>query len=189
MTREDYLKELRLRLSHRMTMPELERMMGYYGAYFEEAGPQREAEIIRELGTPEELVRRITEGRIEKALECPDAGSGGRKSSAGALWGVILAVCAAPIAISLAVGLTALTVALGLVVLCAAVGAGAAGVGCIAMGAVAVWAGFAALLGHGIATTMYFVGGGMLTAGIGLLLLGGVVFLVERVLRRGEARA
>ncbi|MFQ8760951.1 MAG: DUF1700 domain-containing protein [Intestinimonas sp.] len=107
MTREDYLKELRLRLSHRMTMPELERMMGYYGAYFEEAGPQREAEIIRELGTPEELVRRITEGRIEKALECPDAGSGGRKSSAGALWGVILAVCAAPIAISLAVGLTA----------------------------------------------------------------------------------
>ena len=47
---------------------------------------------------------------------------------------------------------------------------------------------------------MYFVGGGMLTAGIGLLLLGGVVFLVgaalrgaawllERVLRRGEARA
>ena len=106
----------------------------------------------------------------------------------------------APIAISLAVGLTALTVALGLVVLCAAVGAGAAGVGCIAMGAVAVWAGFAALLGHGIATTMYFVGGGMLTAGIGLLLLGGVVFLVgaalrgaawllERVLRRGEARA
>lgn len=45
-------------------------MMGYYGAYFEEAGPQREAEIIRELGTPEELVRRITEGRIEKALEC-----------------------------------------------------------------------------------------------------------------------
>lgn len=42
MTREDYLKELRLRLSHRMTMPELERMMGYYGAYFEEAGPQRE---------------------------------------------------------------------------------------------------------------------------------------------------
>ena len=126
--------------------------------------------------------------------ECPDAGSGGRKSSAGALWGVILAVCAAPIAISLAVGLTALTVALGLVVLCAAVGAGAAGVGCIAMGAVAVWAGFAALLGHGIATTMYFVGG------IGLLLLGGVVFLggaalrgaawlLERVLRRGEARA
>ena len=103
-------------------------------------------------------------------------------------------------AVSLAVGLTALTVALGLVVLCAAVGAGAAGVGCIAMGAVAVWAGFAALLGHGIATTMYFVGGGMLTAGIGLLLLGGVVFLVgaalrgaawllERVLRRGEARA
>ena len=80
MTREDYLKELRLRLSHRMTMPELERMMGYYGAYFEEAGPQREAEIIRELGTPEELVRRITEGRIEKALECPDAGSGGRKA-------------------------------------------------------------------------------------------------------------
>ena len=141
MMREDYLKELRLRLSHRMTMPELERMMGYYGAYFEEAGPQREAEIIRELGTPEELVRRITEGRIEKALECPDAGSGGRKSSAGALWGVILAVCAAPIAISLAVGLTALTVALGLVALCAAVGAGAAGVGCIAMGAVAVWAG------------------------------------------------
>ena len=183
MTREDYLKELRLRLSHRMTMPELERMMGYYGAYFEEAGPQREAEIIRELGTPEELVRRITEGRIEKALECPDAGSGGRKSSAGALWGVILAVCAAPIAISLAVGLTALTVALGLVVLCAAVGAGAAGVGCIAMGAVAVWAGFAALLGHGIATTMYFVGGGMLTAGIGLLLLGGVVFLVGAALR------
>ena len=34
--------------------------------------------------------------------EFSDAGSGGRKSSAGALWGVILAVCAAPIAISLA---------------------------------------------------------------------------------------
>ena len=51
MTGEDYLKQLRARLTGRTDPAELERLMCYYTDYFEEAGPEGADAVIRELGT------------------------------------------------------------------------------------------------------------------------------------------
>lgn len=66
MDRERYLQEVWARLSNRMPRKDLDGIMRYYEEYFDEAGPQREAEVIAELGTPEELARRILEDRTAK---------------------------------------------------------------------------------------------------------------------------
>ncbi len=59
MNRQTYLTILGDALSR--LVPERERAdsLRYYEEYFDEAGPEREAEVIRELGDPEELARKI----------------------------------------------------------------------------------------------------------------------------------
>ena len=61
MTKYEYLAKLEQLLS---SLPEQERRdaMNYYEEYFVSAGPEKEAETIRELGTPEEAARKILEG-------------------------------------------------------------------------------------------------------------------------------
>ena len=56
MTKYEYLAKLEQLLS---SLPEQERRdaMNYYEEYFVSAGPEKEAEAIRELGTPEELLK------------------------------------------------------------------------------------------------------------------------------------
>ncbi|MCM1381761.1 MAG: DUF1700 domain-containing protein, partial [Muribaculaceae bacterium] len=58
MTRAEYLSELD---SHLITLPKEERDMavGFYDEYFEEAGPEKEQEVIEELGKPYNLARTI----------------------------------------------------------------------------------------------------------------------------------
>lgn len=199
MTREQYLQELRLRLSHRLPPDGLERMMSYYTEYFDEAGPTGEARVIEELGSPERLVRQIMGEQVVEDLDREEPVTG-RRSGLGAVWTVILAVCAAPIAIPLAIALVAVAFALSVAVLAVVFSVGVAGVICVAAGIFAAVAGFSVILTSGLATTMYFVGGGMLVIGVGFLLIAGVVFLAAlcfrgiirllgRALHRGEARA
>lgn len=61
MTKYEYLAKLEQLLS---SLPEQERRdaMNYYEEYFVSAGPEKEAEAIRELGMPEEAARKILEG-------------------------------------------------------------------------------------------------------------------------------
>ena len=59
MTREEYLAQLRALLTGRTPPDELERILAYYTEYSDEAGPQGEGRVIRELGTPAELVGRV----------------------------------------------------------------------------------------------------------------------------------
>lgn len=59
MDRERYLQEVYGRLSNKMPRKDLDSVMRYYEEYFDEAGPEREAEIIAELGSPAELAAKI----------------------------------------------------------------------------------------------------------------------------------
>ncbi len=200
MTRDEYLQELRLRLSHRLTQPELENTMRYYEEYFQEAGPEGEARVIQELGSPERLVRQIMGEQVIEEVQRPEPVYARRRTGIGAVWTVILALCAAPVAIPLTIALVAVAVALVVAVLALVAGVGAAGIICVGFGLMSAVLGFTAMLTHGLATTMYFVGGGMVTAGVGILLVAGILFiaggcfrgiirLLGRALHRGEARA
>ena len=61
MDKKAYLKELSRRLSRRMPEREREDTLRWYEEYFQEAGPDREAEVIEELGSPETVARRVAE--------------------------------------------------------------------------------------------------------------------------------
>ncbi|MCI8370962.1 MAG: DUF1700 domain-containing protein [Lachnospiraceae bacterium] len=60
MNREEFMKQLERLLQN---LPEEERQdaLQYYEDYFEDAGPDRETEVIRELGSPEHVAESICE--------------------------------------------------------------------------------------------------------------------------------
>ena len=173
MTREEYLAQLRALLTGRTPPDELERILAYYTEYFDEAGPQGEGRVIRELGTPAER-------------DCPPEGAARERHGLGTLWKVLLAICAAPIAIPLILVVVAMV--LGLVVLILALVAGVAVGGVVAIGAgvFTACAGFSVLFSAGLPTMMFFCGVGLLSSGVGLLLIAGS-FLLAGLCFRGMA--
>lgn len=61
MDKNAYLKELSRHLSRKMPEREREDTLRWYEEYFQEAGPEQEAEVIKELGSPETVARRVAE--------------------------------------------------------------------------------------------------------------------------------
>ena len=61
MSREEFMKELRALLTD-LTAEEREEALQYYEDYFEDAGPDKEAEIIREFESPQKLAQVIKDG-------------------------------------------------------------------------------------------------------------------------------
>ena len=182
MTREEYLAQLRALLTGRTPPDELERILAYYTEYFDEAGPQGEGRVIRELGTPAELVGRVLGAQRSRTVpaerDCPPEGAARERHGLGTLWKVLLAICAAPIAIPLILVVVAMV--LGLVVLILALVAGVAVGGVVAIGA-GVFTACA-----GLPTMMFFCGVGLLSSGVGLLLIAGS-FLLAGLCFRGMA--
>ena len=190
MTREEYLAQLRALLTGRTPPDELERILAYYTEYFDEAGPQGEGRVIRELGTPAELVGRVLGAQRSRTVpaerDCPPEGAARERHGLGTLWKVLLAICAAPIAIPLILVVVAMV--LGLVVLILALVAGVAVGGVVAIGAgvFTACAGFSVLFSAGLPTMMFFCGVGLLSSGVGLLLIAGS-FLLAGLCFRGMA--
>ena len=173
MTRDEYLAQLRALLTGRTPPEELERILAYYTDYFNEAGPEGEARVIQELGTPAELVGRIL-GAGRAGDDSPPPPQDFRQGSGlSALWKVLLAICAAPIAIPLILLAVLLILAVLLAAAGVVIGFVLGGAGCIVGGVAAAWSGIAVLFTHGMATTMFFCGVGMLCSGFGLLLIAG----------------
>ena len=198
MTRDEYLAQLRALLTGRTPPDELERIVAYYTEYFDEAGPAGEARVVQELGTPAELVGRILGAnrvRETPAERTPPTRGSGHSS----LWKVLLAICAAPFAIPLIIAAVIVVLALAFVVVCVVAGVAIGGVVAIGVGIVTAWSGFSVLFSAGMATMMFFCGMGMLSSGVGLLMiagsfaLGGLCFramagALNRWLMRREAR-
>lgn len=187
MNREQFLWELRARLEDRVPPRYLEEVMAYYTAYFDDAGPEREAEVIAGLGGPAQVARQILG---EAALR--DMNSRKRRGGLGTLGLVLLAIFASPIAIPLAIVAAAVAFALVAVIFTVFLCLFGAGAVCVAAGVFAAVVGFGQVLTHW-ATTLYLLGGGMVSAGVGLLLIalalwlcglaiGGVTRMLGRVL-------
>lgn len=168
MNREQYLSELYGRLRQNVPSGELDHIMKYYEEYFDEAGSEREQEIIAELGAPEDLARQIMSGRganaqpeyrYERVLP--------RRWTAGKIVALVLL---SPIWFSLLIAIGAAMV--GLVV-----GIGAGGVGLVSGGIFSAWCGFTALFTPGFTTTMFFGGLGLVMVAFGLMMLAASIAL------------
>ena len=95
MTRQEYMQQLAALLA---AMPEAERRdaLDYYEEYFDAAGPEKEAQTIQELGSPQNVAEKIWEGTgAQPGTSIPDnsmpeQGSRRRKSP---VW-IVLAILA-----------------------------------------------------------------------------------------------
>ncbi|MBE5882461.1 MAG: DUF1700 domain-containing protein [Lachnospiraceae bacterium] len=111
MNKNEFLKQLDFLLSD---FPEDERReaMEYYVEYFDEAGPEKEDEVLKELGSPQEVANHIREELSGKGLIPADASASGQEKTSGWKIACIVLLCllAAPIAIPLAIAAVALIV-------------------------------------------------------------------------------
>lgn len=95
MTRQEYMQQLAALLA---AMPEAERRdaLDYYEEYFDAAGPEKEAQTIQELGSPQNVAENIWEGTGAQSgtpmpdNSMPEQGSRRRKSP---VW-IVLAILA-----------------------------------------------------------------------------------------------
>lgn len=95
MTRQEYMQQLAALLA---AMPEAERrdVLDYYEEYFDAAGPEKEAQTIQELGSPQNVAEKIWEGTGAQSgtpmpdNSMPEQGSRRRKSL---VW-IVLAILA-----------------------------------------------------------------------------------------------
>lgn len=95
MTRQEYMQQLAALLA---AMPEAERRdaLDYYEEYFDAAGPEKEAQTIQELGSPQNVAEKIWEGTGAQFgtpmpdNSMPEQGSRRRK---GPVW-IVLAILA-----------------------------------------------------------------------------------------------
>lgn len=95
MTRQEYMQQLATLLA---AMPEAERRdaLDYYEEYFDAAGPEKEAQTIQELGSPQNVAEKIWEGTGAQFgtpmpdNSMPEQGSRRRKSP---VW-IVLAILA-----------------------------------------------------------------------------------------------
>lgn len=194
MNRQEFMYHLDVELSK---LPEDERQaaLAYYREYFDEAGPEREQEAIRELGSPEKIAAQIKGDYAVCQLEGPGMGKPPQKKMRILLWAV-LGIFAAPIAfpVALVMGICALAflICLFAVAFSLIVSFGATCLGGITL----VGVGIGGLAGSVAGGTM-LIGMGLASAGVTAILCVGVIigfralvrFLAKRMPRNDRRKA
>lgn len=175
MNRSEFFKKLEQGLS-RVPVEERNAARDYYNEYFDDAGPENEQKVIEELGSPAQIAARIKADAAVKQLQSDKKPS--MKKGISAVWLVILAILAAPIALPLAIGAAALAIGL----LAALIGIVIALIACVAaffVGGIVVIAAGIAVMATSIPTAIFSVGIGLLVLGISIL-IGILVVLAAR---------
>ena len=176
---QDYINELKLHL-RKLPDDDREDAISYYFEYLAEAGPDGAAEAMEKLGTPAELAAGI---RADQALMDFDEAEGPRGAAVGkgvrAVW---LAGLAAVPRTALAIFVTAIMLIVFFVVMIVlfATSVGLLGGGGVAIGS-GIWLGY-----YDWATSLFYIGFGLVTGACGFLLFQFSVWS-SKVLLRGLA--
>ena len=96
MTRTEYLAQLDKYLK-KLPKKDYQEAMDYFVEYFDEAGPENEAKVIAELGSPREAAHEIMVNLLDKIIEEDEP-----KNTKNVIQIAILSILAAPLAIPLA---------------------------------------------------------------------------------------
>ena len=115
MTRNDYLAKLDKYL-RKLPQEDYQDSMDYFVEYFDEAGPEQEAEVIAELGTPKEAAHEVISRLLDEKTTNQQPTFRNRTTI---LWIAILAILASPIALPLL--FTILAIFLTIIVLIASI--------------------------------------------------------------------
>lgn len=180
MTRQEYMEQLKKYLK-RLPKEDHENAIEYFSEYFDEAGLQKEQQVMKELGEPKEAARELLLNLLqesvendqdiveEKAAVQPEAASGGKKRSPGKIILLaILVLCASPVSLALLVGVLAVLLAVVITATAVIFSLGITSIAATAGGIVTVGFGATLVLKSAAAACM-MIGGGFLMAGIGIL--------------------
>lgn len=167
MSKQGFLSELRQKLVG-LPQSEIDDAIEYYSEYIDDAGTENEGAILDEIGTADSVAKRLIAHYSIKNVSVGNQAQA-PKRGINAIFAVILAIFAAPIAIPLAAAAVIVAVALAFsgIAVIAAVGI-SAGVA-IAVGIITAIAAFT-VVAVNAPTTIAVLGSGILIIGIGLAL-------------------
>ena len=166
MTRTEYIAKLTKYL-RKLPQQDYEEAIEYFMEYFEEAGPENEARVIAELGTPKEAAHEVISRLLEEKI-VEDKSSLRNKTTI--LWIAILAVLASPVALPILLFFLAILLTLILIIFAVIVTALALTFALLISGVYTFFTSFS-LLSVSLASTLF--GGGL-----GLMMLGGALLLL-----------
>ena len=166
MTRTEYIAKLTKYL-RKLPQKDYEEALEYFMEYFEEAGPENEAQVIAELGTPKEAAHEVISRLLdEKIIEEKSS----LRNKTTILWIAILAVLASPVALPILLFFLAMLLTLLVVIFAVIVTALALTFALLISGVYTFFTSFS-LLNISLASTLF--GGGL-----GLLMVGGALLLL-----------
>ena len=166
MTRTEYIAKLTKYL-RKLPQKDYEEALEYFMEYFEEAGPENEARVIAELGTPKEAAHEVISRLLdEKIIEEKSS----LRNKTTILWIAILAVLASPVALPILLFFLAMLLTLLVVIFAVIVTALALTFALLISGVYTFFTSFS-LLSVSLASTLF--GGGL-----GLLMFGGALLLL-----------
>lgn len=166
MTKTEYIAKLTKYL-RKLPQKDYEEALEYFMEYFEEAGPENEARVIAELGTPKEAAHEVISRLLdEKIIEEKSS----LRNKTAILWIAILAVLASPVALPILLFFLAMIMTLLMIIFAVIVTALALTFALLISGVYTFFTSFS-LLSVSLASTLF--GGGL-----GLLMFGGALLLL-----------
>ncbi len=184
MTRNEYMEQLK-RYLRRLPKEDYENAVEYFSEYFDEAGPENEQQMMKDLGDPKEAAREVLLNLLEESVENGSAEEASstetvktfsekalpekKKRSPGKI--ILLAflvICASPVSIALLIAGLAVLAAVVLVIAAVIFSLAVTSIATIAGGIMVVGFG-ATLVMRSLAAACMMVGGGFLLAGAGIL--------------------
>lgn len=175
MDKAGYLKNLRSRL-HRLPVHEIDAALIYYEEYFDEAGEDKEQQVIEQLGPPSQVAAQIL---ADFAIKDLDATPPSTKKNMSAIWLIILAILSAPLSLPLLAVAVALIISAGAVIFSFVIAILAIVGGILFSGLVALISGLFIITEHW-PTALLFIGFGLITSGIGILISPATIRLIKR---------
>ncbi len=181
----NYLETLSKLIKKELPAEEYNDVMQYYTEYFEDAGIEQEADVIKELGSPEDLAVRILEEYRGKQLPQNNTATQKRKGlSTG--WIIFIAIIGSPLWLALFCVCFALVIAVAAIILAF----GAVGIAGIAGGIGSLLGGIA-LLFEDVPLAFLMIGYGFLLGAIGcafVMLTVLIVMLIVKILKKSKRK-
>lgn len=171
MNRQEFMNRLTGELS-KLPEDEIQAAIEYYNEYFDEAGPQQEQIVIKDLGSPSRIAAQIKADYAVRQFDEP-AGSQKRKPGLSAVLWVIMGIFAAPIAFPTAIALGAVAFAVFITIFAVIVSLIVSLVAFCIGGISLIVVGVAGITGS-FAAGLMLIGMGLVSAGASALLCAGV---------------
>ncbi|MDF2654756.1 MAG: hypothetical protein K0R19_1230 [Bacillota bacterium] len=172
MNRSEFFRNLEQELS-RMPAEERQAALDYYHEYFDDAGEENEQMVLEELGSPYQLAARIKADSAVRQLDAEKRPT--VKKGISAVWLVILAIFAAPIALPLAIGGAMLAIGL-IAALIGILVALIIGVAALFFGGILVVVSGAAVIATSLPVAIFTIGVGL--AVLGITILAGILIVL-----------